>query len=53
MNLQDKINEFLDELRESGEINMMGARKYIQTEYPDLTQKEARDYLMVWMQGES
>ena len=40
---------FLDDLRESGETNMFGAAPYLRREWPDLTQTQARDVLMSWM----
>ena len=47
-----RIVEMLDDLRESGVTNMMGAVPYIMEDFPDLSQKQARDYLMKWIQGE-
>ena len=41
--------EFLDELRESGEINMFGAAPYL-TDIFDLSKQEARKVLTYWMQ---
>jgi hypothetical protein len=41
--------QFLDQLRESGEINMFGAAPYL-AEFFDLTQQEARKVLAYWMQ---
>lgn len=40
--------EFLDTLRESGEINMFGAPRVLQEMY-DLTKWEARDIVSAWM----
>lgn len=40
--------EYLDELRESGETNMFGARPYLIQEF-DLSDKEAADTLTYWM----
>lgn len=37
--------EYLDDLRESGETNMFGARPYLQGEFEDLTIKDARRVL--------
>ncbi len=39
---------FLDELHESGEINMMGAGSHLQEEF-SLTKIEARGILMFWV----
>jgi len=41
--------EYLDELRESGEINMFDAVPYVQVAFV-LTRKEARAVLAYWMQ---
>ena len=40
--------EFLDSLRESGEINMFGAPSVLQQAF-DLTRYEARDIVAAWM----
>jgi uncharacterized protein YciI len=45
----DEHLEFLDNLRESGVVNMFGAIPYIQNEFPDLSQKEATAILSYWM----
>jgi len=41
---------FLDDLRESGVTNMFGAVPYLTINYPNLTEKEARDILKEWME---
>lgn len=41
--------EFLDDLRESGETNMFGARPYLMDEFPDLDQDKAKQVLGYWM----
>lgn len=43
--------EYLDDLRESGEVNMMGARSFLQNEFPDLSRQEAKSVLMYWMKS--
>lgn len=43
--------EFLDELRESGETNMFGARPYLLEEFPELTKEEAKEVLSQWMKS--
>jgi hypothetical protein len=48
MEMQEKINDYLDALRETGTVNMFGASPYI-AEVFGVTQKEARDYLKRWM----
>ena len=45
----DEHLEYLDDLRESGETNMFGARPYLIEEYSDLTKQEARTILTYWM----
>ena len=42
--------EFLDELRESGDTNMFGARPYVLEEFPELTRQEASGVLTYWME---
>lgn len=41
---------YLDELRESGETNMFGARPYLLMEFPELSEREAASVLVYWMQ---
>ncbi len=41
--------EFLDELRESGETNMFGARPYLMRAFPGLTKNEAAEVTQYWM----
>lgn len=43
-----EMKEYLDELRESGEINMFGASPYLMEEF-GLDKKEARKVLQEWM----
>lgn len=43
--------EYLDELRESGETNMFGAVPYLMKEFPELTEKEAKNILLAWMES--
>lgn len=45
----EKFYLCLDKLRESGVTNMYGAASYLQSVYPDLTKKEAREILGDWM----
>ena len=46
---QDTYYEYLDELRDSGLINMFGAAKYLECEFPELTQPDAACGLRSWM----
>ena len=47
----EKIFAYLDDLRESGEINMFGAVPYLQQAFPELAGDRARAkrILMAWM----
>ncbi len=47
--VKEDVFEFLDDLRESGDTNMYGARPYILKEFPQLEKQEAKDLLMEWM----
>jgi len=49
MTLQEKVNVFLDKLRESGAINMFGAAPYVSDAF-GVTKYEARDLVKNWMQ---
>ena len=46
----DEHLEYLDELRESGETNMYGARAYLLRVFPELNEQDAGDILVYWMQ---
>jgi hypothetical protein len=45
---QATMFEFLDELRDSGAINMMGAAEPL-AEYFDIPKRDAREVLFAWM----
>ncbi len=49
MTLQEEVNLFLDDLRESGDINMFGAAPYVQKEF-GVSKYDARDLVKNWMQ---
>lgn len=49
VNLLPEHLKFLDDLRELGEINMMGAAEPLRNAYPYLSQRESRDILFYWM----
>ena len=49
MTLQDTVNVFLDELRESGDLNMFGAAPYVSEAF-GVSKYEARDLVKNWMQ---
>lgn len=48
-NIEEKVFEYLDELRESGVTNMYGAIPYIQQEFPELTISQSSSLLVGWM----
>ena len=48
-NLLPEHLEFLDDLRDLGDINMWGAAVPLRAAYPSLSQREARDILFFWM----
>ena len=48
MEMQQKINVYLDALRKSGSTNMFGAAPYIAETF-GVTRKEAQQYLKNWM----
>jgi hypothetical protein len=43
--------DFLEELRESGQTNMFGARPYLQVVFPDLSDIQAKMILVKWMES--
>ena len=47
----EKYFVFLDDLRESGETNMLGAVPYLQQAFPELADDRvrARNILLAWM----
>lgn len=47
--VEEEHLEFLDDLRESGVTNMLGARRYILYEFPGLSKQEAGEVLIYWM----
>ena len=47
--VSDEHLEFLDDLRESGDINMYLAREYILEDFPELSKEEAVEVLRYWM----
>lgn len=49
--LNTKVYDFLDDLRESGEVNMFGATEDLMHEFPFMDKRKARGYLMTWMQN--
>ena len=49
MELQEEVNLFLDDLRESGAINMFGAAPYVAETF-GVSRYDARDLVKNWMQ---
>jgi hypothetical protein len=47
--LEKEVFLYLNELRESGAINMFGAASYIVEEFPQINIHEARQMLQLWM----
>lgn len=45
---QNEVNEFLDDLRESGVVNMFGAGPHVQQEFM-VDKREAKAFVMEWM----
>lgn len=45
---QHEVNIFLDVVRSSGVTNMYGAGSYIE-EHFEVSRREAKDYLLMWM----
>lgn len=43
--------EYLDELRDSGLINMLGAAKFLAREFPELGYAKAVSVLRCWMES--
>ena len=48
MEMQEKVNIYLDTMQKSGAINMFGAAPYI-SEVFGVNKQEARQYLKNWM----
>jgi len=48
--VEDEHLEFLDDLRESGDTNMFGARPYLMENYPELSKADAGHVLSYWME---
>ena len=47
---EKEVFGYLNELRESGDTNMFGARPYIMGEF-DMEAKEAKRILLLWMEN--
>lgn len=42
--------QYLNELREEGLVNMFGAASWLETDF-DLTRHQAKDYVLYWMKN--
>ena len=49
MDNNEKYYVFLDDLKESGQVNMFGARPYLAQEFPELSKEESSKILSNWM----
>jgi hypothetical protein len=47
---QETINNYLDDLRDSGVVNMFGAAPYLERKF-DLSAEEAQSKLASWMES--
>ncbi len=47
--IDDNQLEWLDDLREGGSINMLGAAKPLAEAFPELTSEEAKQAHVYWM----
>lgn len=47
--IERKVFTYLNDLRESGETNMFGARPYIEQRFPSQAGGEAKRILLLWM----
>ena len=50
MKMTQEHEEYLDNLRDSGVVNMFRATAFMLQRFPELTKKEAQEILMVWME---
>lgn len=48
---QDAYYDYLDELRDSGLINMFGAARFLTSEFPELSYDKAVSVLHCWMES--
>lgn len=48
---QKEVLLFLNDLRDSGETNMFGARPYIEAEFPNIDKSETSKLLFLWMKN--
>lgn len=46
---EEEVFSFLDSLRISNEVNMLGARPYIKEAFPNLSDEETRELHNKWM----
>lgn len=48
--LTEEHLRYLDQLRESGVTNMFGAAPFVLLQFPDLSEQQAKQVLIYWMQ---
>jgi hypothetical protein len=48
--ITDDMLQYLDNLRESGAVNMFGAITYLLEDFPEMSKSEARNTLTYWME---
>lgn len=46
----DEMLNYLDDLRDSGRVNMLGAAVPLQEEFPHLSRREAQAVAVYWME---
>lgn len=47
--MNEKYYKYLDTLRDTGIVNMFGARSWLMNAFPELSKKEALQVLQEWM----
>ncbi len=45
---QEEVSAYLDLVRETGQVNMFGAGKYVEDEF-NVTKQQAKEFLISWM----
>lgn len=49
--LEKRVFEYLNDLRNSGITNMFGATPYIESKFPEVTPVQSRKLLTCWMKN--
>ena len=50
MKMTKEHKKFLNDLRESGAVNMFGSSLYLAGAFPELTSRESRQIVVEWME---